>query len=83
MMRRLSLMGLLPLLMLTTPASALTTDQKMDTCKFGADAQNLTGAKRKTFIRLCMAEEKPKKVAKAPVAKRNATAVPADPPAEQ
>jgi psiF repeat len=42
---------------LTAPGSALTAEEKMETCKFGADSQKLTGAKRKTFIAKCMAEE--------------------------
>ena len=29
--------------------------QKMETCKFGADDQKLTGAKRNAFIKHCMA----------------------------
>jgi hypothetical protein len=57
MLRRLSLLGLLPFLMLSTPASALTSKQKMETCKIGANAQKLTGAQRKTFISRCMANE--------------------------
>jgi hypothetical protein len=37
------------------PASALTAKQKMETCKFGADDQKLTGSARKKFISNCMA----------------------------
>ena len=37
------------------PALALTTKQKMETCKFGADDQKLTGAARKKFLSNCMA----------------------------
>jgi hypothetical protein len=55
MLRTLSLVSLLPLLLLATPASAITKEQKMETCKFGADDQKLDGAKRKTFIANCMA----------------------------
>ena len=33
-----------------SPASAVTNEQKMETCKFGADDQKLEGAKRKAFI---------------------------------
>jgi hypothetical protein len=48
---------------LVTPASALTPAEKMDTCKFGADNQKLTGAKRKKFLARCMADtdDKPAK----------------------
>jgi psiF repeat len=44
----------LPLL-LAGPAAAVTAKQKMETCKFGADDQKLTGAKRQAFISRCMA----------------------------
>jgi hypothetical protein len=37
-----------------TPAFAATAEQKMETCKFGADDQKLTGAKRKSFMAKCM-----------------------------
>ena len=53
MLRTLGLL-LLPLLLLATPASALTSKQKMETCKIGAQAQHLTGAKRTAFIKSCM-----------------------------
>ena len=55
MLGRLSLIALLPVFMLTTPASAVTAKQKMETCKVGADDQKLTGAKRNAFIKRCMA----------------------------
>ncbi len=55
-------MGLaLPLLFQATPASALTSKQKMETCRIGAKAQKLTGAKRTAFIRHCMAKGAPLK----------------------
>jgi psiF repeat len=44
----------LSLLLLASPASAITAKQKMETCKFGADDQKLTGAKRNAFIKKCM-----------------------------
>jgi hypothetical protein len=48
-----------------TPASAVTPEAKMETCKFGADADKLTGAKRKRFLSRCMADtEAPGKSAK-------------------
>ena len=55
MLRYVALMGLFPLLLLATPASAVTAKEKMETCKFGADHQKLTGAARKTFLANCMA----------------------------
>lgn len=42
---------------LTMPVQALTTEEKMTTCKFGADSQKLAGTARKTFISKCMANE--------------------------
>jgi hypothetical protein len=39
------------------PAGAATTKQKQDTCKFGADHQKLTGAKRKAFMTKCMSSK--------------------------
>ena len=54
MLRYLGLLAL-PLLLLTAnPASALTAKQKMETCKFGADNEKLTGKKRTVFIHKCM-----------------------------
>jgi hypothetical protein len=64
MLRTLGLMSLLPLLLLATPASALTKAQKMETCKFGADDQKLEGVKRKTFLNNCVANRDDKRPAK-------------------
>jgi psiF repeat len=61
MLRHLAPLTLLPLLLLVTPASALTKEQKMETCKFGADDQKLDGAKRKAFITNCMANRDDKR----------------------
>jgi hypothetical protein len=48
-----------------TPASAITAAEKMETCKFGADADKLAGAKRKRFLSRCMANtDAPAKAAK-------------------
>lgn len=82
-MRRLRLfaaVGVLPLLLLANPASAVTSKQKMDTCKFGADDQKLTGAKRTHFISRCMANEnyKPKVTATKPAAPAAGSAAPAE-----
>jgi psiF repeat len=57
MMRNVAAVGLFAILILATPAFAVTTQQKMATCKFGADNQKLTGPARKTFITRCMANE--------------------------
>ena len=61
MLRTIAIIALLPLLLLASPASALTNAQKMETCKFGADDQKLAGAKRKTFIAKCMANRNDKR----------------------
>jgi hypothetical protein len=61
MLRILSVMSLLPLLLLATPASALTKAQKTETCKFGADHEKLKGAKRTAFINKCMANRDDKR----------------------
>ncbi len=55
MPRYAPLIALLPLLMLTSPALSATKAQKMETCKFGAEHDNLTGKKRDDFIKKCMA----------------------------
>jgi hypothetical protein len=54
-MRLLAITALVPLLALATPALAATKEQKMETCKVGADSDSLTGAKRDAFIKKCMA----------------------------
>jgi hypothetical protein len=61
MMRTLALASLLPALLLSSPASALTKEQKMETCKFGADDQKLTGAKRNAFMAKCMSNKDDKR----------------------
>jgi len=55
MLGRICLVGALPLLLLATPVSAATNEEKMETCKVGAASQNLTGAKRDAFVKRCMA----------------------------
>jgi hypothetical protein len=83
MLRTLGLVAL-PVLLLASPASAITSNEKMDTCKVGAEAQNLQGAKAQAFIKKCMAkgnyepaarrDAKKKGVAKKPAAKPAAAA---------
>jgi hypothetical protein len=41
----------------STPALAVTTNQKLATCKFGADDQKLTGAARAAFMKKCMSNK--------------------------
>jgi hypothetical protein len=82
MLRTIAIIGLLPLLLLASPASALTKAQKMETCKFGADDQKLEGAKRTAFIANCMSNRNDKRgptvAAKKPAAKKLITSPPAD-----
>ncbi len=85
MLRFIAVIGLLPLLLLASPASAAPTKaQKMETCKFGADDQKLEGAKRNAFIKNCMAQgnfEPPgRKAMKKPAAKKPMAKKPADAP---
>jgi psiF repeat-containing protein len=56
MLRTLALaVALLPIALAATPASAVTSEEKMETCKVGAESQQLQGAKRDAFIKKCMA----------------------------
>jgi hypothetical protein len=57
MVRYVATVGLFAALVLATPAFAITAQQKMETCKFGADNQKLVGKARKTFIARCMAND--------------------------
>jgi hypothetical protein len=54
-MRLLAITALLPVLVVATPSLAATKAQKTETCKFGADSEHLTGAKRDAFMKKCMA----------------------------
>jgi hypothetical protein len=87
MPRKLALIALLPLLLVATPASAITAKQKAETCKIGADDQKLEGAKRKAFLTKCLGtgnyqpkarKDALKKTIKKPATKKNATV--ANPP---
>lgn len=55
MLGRFCLAAALPLLIVATPVAAATKEEKMETCKVGAESQNLTGAKQQAFIKRCMA----------------------------
>jgi psiF repeat len=90
-MRTLAIAAALPLLLIAVPASAATKEQKMETCKVGAEADNMEGKARDAFMKKCMAagnyepaarkeamkKSKPKKTA----AKKPAAAAPAPAPA--
>jgi len=81
----------LPLLLIAGPALAVTAKEKMETCKIGAEAQNLEGAQAAAFIKKCMAggnyqpqaRKDALKAAKKPAAKNStAAAKPAAPAAK-
>jgi hypothetical protein len=73
MLRYLGLL-ILPLLWLTSPAAAVTSNEKMETCKVGAEAQNLSGAKAQAFIKRCMAKGNYEPPARRAAKKKGATA---------
>ncbi len=56
LLRYVSAVGLFAIVVIDSPASAVTATEKMETCNFGADAQKLAGAPRKRFIARCMAD---------------------------
>lgn len=55
MLRTLAI-ALIPVLLAATPSAAVTSQEKMETCKVGAESQQLQGAKRSAFIKKCMAQ---------------------------
>jgi len=57
MLRSGFLLGLLAAGLMNAPAHAVTKQQKLETCTFGADAQKLAGAARQSFMTRCMANE--------------------------
>jgi hypothetical protein len=80
MLQRVFMPGLFAVMLFNTPTFAITHQEKMKTCEFGAEDQKLTGAARKTFITKCMAnEDKPagKTASKKPAQQ------PAQPPMQQ
>ena len=54
-MLRTFAIAIIPILLAVTPSSAVTSQEKMETCKVGAESQQLQGAKRSAFIKKCMA----------------------------
>ena len=54
MLRHLTI-AFIPVMLVATPAAAVTSQEKMETCKVGAESQQLQGAKRDAFIKKCMA----------------------------
>ena len=54
MLRKMAI-ALVSVMLLASPAAAVTSQEKMETCKVGAESQQLGGAKRDAFIKKCMA----------------------------
>ena len=54
MLRHLTI-AFIPVMLVATPAAAVTSQEKMETCRVGAESQQLQGAKRDAFIKKCMA----------------------------
>lgn len=77
----------LPMLLLASPALAVTAKEKMETCKVGAEAQNLAGAEATAFIKKCMAggnyQPQARKDAMKGAKPKNAAAKPAAKPPQQ
>lgn len=65
--RKLSLLfGLGAIIAVGTPAIAVTAQEKLNTCTFGADFQKLKGKPRDAFIKRCMADADPAEVVRQP-----------------
>jgi len=80
-MLRIFGLAALPVLLLASPASAITSTEKMDTCKVGAEAQNLEGAKAQAFIKKCMARGNYEPAARRDAKRKGAAKKPAPKPA--
>ena len=55
MFLRVFALSLFAAFVFSAPARAVTAKEKMETCKFGAQDQKLTGKEEKAFMRKCMA----------------------------
>lgn len=60
------LFGLGAVIAVCTPAIAVTAQEKLNTCTFGADFQKLKGKPRDAFIKRCMADDDPAEGARQP-----------------
>jgi psiF repeat len=67
MLRFVALVATLAVVLPGPSSFALTAKDKMATCKFGADDQNLQGKARSAFIKKCMSnKDEPRGAAAAP-----------------
>ena len=57
MLRYAIVAAMLAVMLPSTPSLALSAKDKMATCKFGADDQQLQGPARDAFIKKCMANK--------------------------
>jgi hypothetical protein len=57
MLRSLIATAMVAVMLAGSPAFAVTSKEKMATCKFGADDQKLEGPPRKTFMKNCMSNK--------------------------
>jgi hypothetical protein len=65
-------LGLFAAFVFSAPAGAITAKEKMETCKFGAQDQKLSGKEEKAFMHKCMAHGD----GPAPKARKKKTAAP-------
>jgi psiF repeat len=71
MYRRILAVAVLVTLSLYSPSHAVTSKDKMATCKFGADDQHLQGKARSAFMKKCMSNmDEPRGASAAPPAQR-------------
>ena len=67
MLRFAAMAATLAIMLGSAPSFALTAKDKMATCKFGANDQQLKGKARQAFIKKCMAnKDEPRGAAAAP-----------------
>jgi hypothetical protein len=57
MLRLVAATALVASFAFNAPAIAATSQEKMETCKFGADDKKLKGAARKNFMAKCMSDK--------------------------
>ena len=57
MLRYVVIAVMLAVTLPSAPSFALTAQEKMATCTFGADEQKLEGTKRDAFLKKCMANK--------------------------
>jgi len=69
MLRYAVIAAMLAVMLPSAQSFALTTKDKMATCKFGADDQKLQGTARNSFMKKCMSnKDEPRGAAAAPAA---------------